>query len=535
MAKEVRNKLIGNIPSLHHEHSSYKWWVLANIMVGTFMAVLDATVVNVALNKMMTSFGTSVDKIEWVLTAYLLVFAVMLPTSGWVADHFGYKRTYFFALFLFTLGSFLCSLSWSEDALIGFRLVQGAGAGFLMPVGMAIITREFPPEKRGIALGFWGIAAAASVSLGPMVGGYLVDNFSWQSIFDVNVPVGIVAMAATYLIQREYKTEKARSFDFVGFISMSVFLTFLLLALSNGNSSWNTNGWSSDFILTCFGLSIIGLVVFLATDLSIKHPLIELSLLKDFNFSVTNGILFIFGMGLFGSTFLLPLFLQSSLNYTALQSGLVFFPVGVLQAIMSPISGIMSDKINPKVPAFLGVVLLAIGLFLQSNLSLFSEHAQIMGALYVRGLGMGMLFTPLSTIALMKIPRVKMAQASGLFNVIRQIGGSFGVAIFGTMLTRRMLYHTAVNGEVVNQYSAAYRNIQYQMQNFVQQTTGGNGSAVTAKAKALIGQHITGQAFVQAINDDFYLAGAITLLCLLPILLLRTKKKKNVEHVAIME
>ena len=220
---EIRSRVIGNIPSLHHEHSSYKWWVLANIMVGTFMAVLDATIVNVALNKMMTAFGTSVDKIEWVLTAYLLVFAVMLPTSGWVADHFGYKRTYFFALFLFTLGSFLCSLSWSEDALIGFRLIQGAGAGFLMPVGMAIITREFPPEKRGIALGFWGIAAAASVSLGPMVGGYLVDNFSWQSIFDVNVPVGIVGMVATYLIQREYKTEKARSFDFIGFISMSVF------------------------------------------------------------------------------------------------------------------------------------------------------------------------------------------------------------------------------------------------------------------------------------------------------------------------
>jgi DHA2 family multidrug resistance protein len=158
-----------------------------------------------------------------------------------------------------------------------------------------------------------------------------------------------------------------------------------------------------------------------------------------------------------------------------------------------------------------------------------------MGALYVRGLGMGMLFTPLSTIALMKIPRSKMAQASGLFNVIRQIGGSFGVAMFGTMLTRRIIYHSALNGESVNQYSAAFRNMQYHMQNFVQQTTGGNGNAVTTKAKALIGQHIISQSFVQAINDDFFLAGAITCLCLVPILFLRTKKKKSNEHIAIME
>ncbi|MDR3611854.1 MAG: DHA2 family efflux MFS transporter permease subunit [Ignavibacteriaceae bacterium] len=535
MADNIRDRFIGNIPSMHHEHPSYKWWVLANIMVGTFMAVLDATIVNVGLNKMMTAFGTNVDKIEWVLTAYLLVFAVMLPTSGWVADHFGYKRTYFFALFLFTVGSFLCSLSWSEDALIGFRLVQGAGAGFLMPVGMAIITREFPPEKRGIALGFWGIAAAASVSLGPMVGGYLIDNYNWQAIFDVNVPVGIFGMIATYFIQREYKTEHTRSFDFLGFISMSVFLTFLLLALSNGNAAWNTGGWTSDFILTCFGLSVVGLVIFLATDLSIEHPLIELSLLKDFNFSITNGILFIFGMGLFGSTFLLPLFLQSSLDYTVLQSGLVFFPVGIIQAFMSPLSGFLSDKINPKIPAFIGIILLAFCLFLNSYLSLWSEHSQIMIPLYIRGFAMGMIFTPLSTIALRNIPRKKMAQASGLFNVIRQIGGSFGVAIFGALLTRRIIFHNALNGESVDQYSAQYKSIQYGMQNFAMRATGGNAAEVTAKAKMLIGQHIVSQSYVQAINDDFFIAGAITLLCIIPVLLLKVKKKMNGEKIVAME
>ncbi|MGE5350773.1 MAG: DHA2 family efflux MFS transporter permease subunit [Acidobacteriota bacterium] len=522
---------------LDQEHPSYKWWVLANIMVGTFMAVLDSTIVNVGLTKIMTAFGTSVDKIEWILTAYLLVFAVMLPTSGWVADHFGYKRTYFLALFLFTFGSFLCSLSWNENALIAFRLVQGAGAGFLMPVGMAIVTREFPPEKRGIALGFWGIAAAASVSLGPMIGGYLIDNYSWHSIFDVNIPVGILGMAATYIIQREYKTEHTRSFDFLGFISMTVFLTFLLLALSNGNASWNTGGWTSPFILFCFALSIVGFTIFLATDLSIKHPLIELNLLKNFNFSVTNAILFIFGMGLFGSTFLLPLFLENSLNYTALQAGLVFFPVGVLQAVISPISGYLADKINPKIPAFIGLVLLAFSLYLNNFLSLYSEHAQIMLPLYIRGLAMGMMFTPLSTIALADIQKHKMAQASGLFNVIRQIGGSFGVAIFGTMLTRRILFHTEALGEAVNRFSPSFQQVQYGVGHFVQQSVGGAGSEVAVRSQALIAQHVANQAFVQAINDDFLLAAGITLVCLIPLFFLRYKKKKGEkgEHVAAME
>ncbi|MGE5399324.1 MAG: DHA2 family efflux MFS transporter permease subunit [Ignavibacteriales bacterium] len=535
MVRQLQGRVVKTIPSLHHEHSSYRWWVLANVMVGTFMAVLDSTIVNVGLTKIMTAFGTSVDKIEWVLTAYMLVFAVMLPTSGWVADHFGYKKTYFFSLFLFTFGSFLCSLSWNEDALIAFRLVQGAGAGFLMPVGMAIVTREFPPEKRGIALGFWGIAAAASVSLGPMVGGYLIDNFSWQSIFDVNVPVGIIGMIATYIIQREYKTQKTRAFDFIGFISMTVFLTFLLLALSNGNASWNTGGWYSDFILLCFGISIIGFVVFLARDLTAKHPLIELSLLKNFNFSVTNAILFIFGLGLFGSTFLLPLYLENSLNYTALQAGLVFFPVGILQAILSPISGYMADKINPKIPAGIGILLLAFSLYLNNFLSLYSETAQIMLPLYLRGFAMGMLFTPLSTIAMADISKQKMAQASGLFNVIRQIGGSFGVAILGTMLTRRMLFHTAVNGEAVNQYSPTYRSIQNGLQYFSQQSTGGTGSQVIAKSKVLIAQHVANQAFVQAINDDFLIAAGITFLCLVPLLFLRYRKKSGGEKVVAME
>jgi DHA2 family multidrug resistance protein len=523
----VRDRLLSRFASLAAHHPSYKWWVLANVMIGTFMAVLDATIVNVALPKIMATFGVDVDKVEWIVTAYLLVFAVMLPTSGWMADHFGYKRTYFGALFVFTLGSFLCSLAWNEDMLIMFRIIQGAGAGFMMPVGLAIVTREFPVRQRGLALGFWSIAAAASVSLGPLVGGYLVDNLNWSSIFYVNVPVGVIAMFATLVIQREYKTEQLRTFDILGFVSMAVFLSFLLLALASGNAQWNTGGWSSPYIVMCFLLSFIGFVIFLATELTIEHPLIELGLLRNFNFAVTNAILFIFGLGMFGSTFLLPLYLQNSLGYTALQAGAFFLPVGILQAIMSPVAGVLSDKVNPKIPAAAGIVLLGISLWMNSRMSLYTEHHQITVTLVLRGFAMGLLFTPLTTLALAEIPRQKMAQASGLFNVIRQVGGSFGVAILGTMLTRRMIYHTAMFGQAANAQSAPFQLAAMKLQHFAQVVTGGTLAESAARAKALIISHIAQQSFVQAVDDDFFLAAAITLCGLVPIFFLRRRRDEH--------
>lgn len=526
----IKRIFIRRIGSLHHEHSAYRWWVLFNIMIGTFMAVLDATIVNVALPKIQASFGVDIDKVEWVLTAYLLVFAVMLPTSGWVADHFGYKRTYFLALAIFTLGSFLCGMAWDEDALIVFRVIQAVGAGFLMPVGMAIVTREFPPQQRGLALGFWSIAAAASVSLGPLIGGYLVDNIGWNAIFDVNIPVGIVGLFATIVIQREYRTETTRSFDVVGFLSLSVSLCALLLALSDGNASWNTGGWTSPFITTCFVISAVSLIVFLTTELTVKHPLIEISLFKSFNFTVTNGILFIFGLGMFGSTFLLPLYLQNSLGYTALQAGAIFLPVGILQAAMAPVAGILSDKVNPKIPAIIGIVALGVSLYLNGSLSLFSERQDILFPLYIRGVAMGLLFTPLTTLALSEVPRQKIAQASGLFNVIRQLGGSFGVAIMGALLTRRTIFHSTMYGQAIDQYSPVFQQTMSHLKLFSTHAIGGTPGVAGARAQSLIASHIFSQSFVRAINDDFLVAAAITFVGVIPVLILRTqgKKKKNV-------
>lgn len=511
----------------HPQHDSYRWWVLMNIMIGTFMAVLDSTIVNVGLPKIMASFGVGIDKIEWVITAYMLALAVMLPTSGWMADRFGYKKMYASGMLLFTFGSFLCGISGEENMLIISRVIQGLGAGTIMPIGMAIVVREFPPNKRGLALGFWSIAAAASISFGPLIGGYLVDNFSWQLIFDVNIPVGLAGIFVTMIIQREYINKAVRNFDIIGFISVSIFLPFLIYALTEGNAATNSAGWSAPYIIICFAISAVALAVFITTEFIVKEPLIDLRLLANHNFALSNVIMFIFGMGMFGSTFLLPLYLQNSLGYTAIQSGSVFLPVGIIQGLVSPVVGIIGDRTNPKVPIIIGVLLLTFSFYINSSLSFLTEHSYIMSALYLRGLGMGILFTPLSAIALLEIPREKMAQASGLFNVVRQLGGSFGVAILATVLTTRVNYHAEMYGSAVAAKSQVYTNVTNNLVYNIEKNAGSSFSDASKQSQLVILSHVNKEAYISGIDDDFLIAALITLLGGAPVFWLHVKKKHS--------
>jgi len=531
----LRQRLVERFPVLDPSHDGYRWLVLASVMIGTFMAVLDATIVNVALPKLMATFGVSVDSVEWVLTAYLLVFAVMLPSSGWLADHFGYKRMFLLGLLLFTVGSFLCSMASDFDVLITFRVLQGAGAGFVLPVGMAIITREFPPEKRGIALGFWSVASSASVSLGPTLGGYLIDRFDWHVIFDVNVPVGILGMFAVWVIQREHRPAPGRSFDLAGFLSLSVGLTALLLALADGNSSWNTGGWTSPFILTSFLAAFLGLGIFFAAEMIAEHPLIDMSLFRSFNFSLSNLILFAFGVGMFGANFLLPIYLQNSLGYTPFQAGLVFLPVGILLGLTAPLAGLFTDRHDGRIPIVAGLALMAISMYKFSFLSLFSESAQILFPLYLRGIGMGLLFSPLTTVSISEIPNSRIAQASGLINVIRQVGGSFGVALFGTILTRRAIFHAAMYGQQISQASPTYLDAVQGLEHFARHAVGGTLNSAAAQAKVLVAMNAQQQAFVSAIDDVFRLAFLVLAVTVVPAVFLRRHNRPGGGRPALAE
>ena len=523
----LRNLIRKPDSSINTEVSSYKWFVLANVMLGTFMAVLDATIVNTGIPKIMASFGAGLDKIEWVITAYLLAMAIMLPTSAWLADRYGYKRFYFLGLLFFTTGSMLCGLSPNEDVLIASRVIQGLGAGAIQPLGMAIVTREFPVHQRGIALGFWGIAAAASISFGPLIGGYIIDNFTWKLIFEINVPVGLVTMLLTILIQREYTGATSRKFDVVGFISVIIFLPLTLYALSEGNAQTNSNGWHAPYILLCGAIALIALTVFITAEMTVKHPLIDLRLVAEHNFGLANLVLIFFSLGMFGSTFLMPVYLQNSMGYTAFQAGSVFLPVGIIQGFFAPISGRIADKIGAKFPVLIGVLLMALSFYLNSKLSYLTERHYIMMSLYIRGVGMGLMFTALSTIALVNIPREKMAQASSIMNSIRQLGGSLGVAILATILTSRMNYHTQEYGMQIDPGSQAYKqtvsNIAIQLEHNVGESP---ADARTLSRSAVISNMST-QAYIQGINDDFLLAGIMTLLGGIPILFMKSHRSKT--------
>ena len=298
-----------------------------------------------------------------------------------------------------------------------------------------------------------------------------------------------------------------------------------MYALSEGTAATNSEGWTAPYILACFAIAALALTVFLTRELTTENPLIELRLLGNYNFGMSNLVMMIFSMGMFGSTFLLPLYLQNSMGYTAVQAGSVFLPVGIIQGIMSPIAGKMSDKFNPKVPIILGVALLGLSFILNSQLTYLSENSFVMLSLYIRGFAMGIVFTPLSNLSLLTIPREKMAQASGISNTIRQFGGSLGVAMFTTLLISRVNYHSQMYGAAIQSGSQQFKNVATNLAYYAQQHVGSNMAAAVQQSKYVILSHVNKQAYIQGIDDDFWIAALITLIGTIPVFIMRSKKQ----------
>lgn len=511
---------------------NYMWWVTIPVILGMFIVIIDSSIVNVALPQIMAAFGSNVEDIEWVSTGYMLAAAIMMPTTGFLSDRFGRKKLFAAAIFLFTLTSMLCGAAWSAESLVFFRVLQGLVGGAIQPVAQAIVFEAFPAEKRGMSMAIVGVGAMLAPTLGPTLGGYLVEYINWRWIFYINLVPGLIATFLAMTVLRE-SSLKAVRMDVWGFASMAIFLSAFLLGVSEGNAK----GWDSPYIVSLLAVAAIGFAVFLVVELWRAEPLIDLRLFKNFTYSAGTVASVVMGIGLFGGMFVLPLFLQSVMGYDAVKTGLVMLPSGLAVGLMMPIAGMLSSRIDPRVPLIGGLGLMGLSLILQSHMTPDTPLATIYGWTILRGIGMGLAFPSMNQTALGAVPIQKIGQASGLFNVTRQIGGSFGIAMLATFLSQRLAHHMAIIGQDAARNGLAGQAIGALKGMMVQH--GASAMVAQQQAGAVIGMLASKQASVSAFQDTFWISGIIMLAGAIPSLFLIKRETQpgqaGAAHAAIIE
>lgn len=402
------------------------WLVLASLMFGFFMSLLDATIVNVSLTNIQTDLKTDLTTVSWTLNAYNLTFAVLLVTMGRLADMFGRKRLFMLGMVMFSLGSLLCAVAPSIEVLIGFRAVQAIGSAALNPISLAVIMVVFPPHKRGAAIGVWGASAGLASAVGPVLGGFLVENFGWRSIFFVNLPFCIIGLFMVWRFMPESRDPRAsRTIDIPGLIFITAGMFCLVLAIIEGND-W---GWTSSGILLLFGGAAVSLVIFFFVELRQKQPIMDLALFRIRSFTAANISTFMFSVALQGAFLISVLYFINAQGQDQLGAAYSLLPVPIAGFIVSAVAGRLSAKINPRIMGITGLVLLAIGFFVLTTLSTDASYFDTAWRLVIIGLGMGMCFQTFPMMAVSEVPKPKLGVASGAFNTFRQIGFALGVAV----------------------------------------------------------------------------------------------------------
>ncbi|MDA8174979.1 MAG: DHA2 family efflux MFS transporter permease subunit [Nitrospiraceae bacterium] len=412
-----------------------KWMVALTVITGTIMSALDTSIVNVALPYMRGNLGVSVEEITWVATGYMLSSVIIMPITGMLSARFGRRNLYLINVFLFTASSFMCGVSWDLASLVFFRILQGIGGGAIIPVSQAILRESFPPEEQGMAMGIYGFGVVLGPAFGPTIGGWLTDNYSWPWIFYINIPIGIINMllVARFLHDPPYLKREKGKLDLPGLFFLVFGLGALQLMLEKGEQK---DWFQSGFIVWLAVSSCLCLLLFIWRELVTDRPAVDLRVLKNLPFASGTMLGGVLGMGLYGSLFLLPLFLQQLLGYPAFDSGLVLMPRSLAMAIMMPIAGRFYNRLGPRALIGMGLVITAFSFMQLSAMSLDVGFWDLFIPQSLQGAGFGMIFVALSTAALASIKKSEMTAASGLYNVVRQVFGSVGIAIAATELTR---------------------------------------------------------------------------------------------------
>src|SRR5262245_1844539 len=430
----------------------YKWLVAIAVIFGLFMAVLDTTVVNIALAKLQGVFGATLNDVQWVVTSYTLAQTVSIPLFGYLADRYGIKWIYIISLGLFTLASALCGLAWSINSLIFFRVWQGLGGGALLPLAFAQVFAVFPPQERGRSQAAIGIPVLLAPAIGPPLGGYIVQYASWRLLFYLNVPIGIIGLfLCAALLQRGRFNANAR-LDIAGVLLSA--LAFAALVYGIGEAA--SDGWNSAKVIGFGAFGLLCLLALIIVELRTQDPLLDFSLFGSWNWTSANLISWATTLALFGVLFLIPVYLQSLRGLSALQAGLVLLPATLVTLIALPVSGMVMDRFGPKWSILIGLVGLGLASYLLSGLTLATPAAVIQLWLVGRSIGFGFAYQPANVIALSDIPRAKLARGSSFFNVMRQVATAFSTSFLATYIKDRSVPHYAHLVEQVTPASLLY-------------------------------------------------------------------------------
>ena len=504
------------------------WLVAVVVSIATFMVVLDTAIANVSLRYIAGSFGASIDESTWVLTTYLIANAVVLPASGWLSNVIGRKRFYMLCVVMFTVSSLFCGLAPSLGALIFFRILQGLGGGGMPTSEQAILADTFPPQKRGQAFALYGIAVIVAPTVGPTLGGWITDNFSWHWIFFINVPIGIVSLGLVHwlvdepeVLERERRERLAGGFkvDWVGFALIAMALGCLEVVLDRGQiDDW----FSSTTIIIFTALAGISFLLFVPWELKQDEPVVELRLLFQRQFGMSFFVMLMIGAILFASNQIMPQLLQTSFPYTAMLSGLAMMPGGVAMLIFMPIAGLVTGYFQPKYLIALGLAGLMLSMWYSTSLTPDASFDYFAWVRVYQTVGLPFLFIPINTVAYDGLPPDKTNQGSALMNVARNLGGSIGISLANADLTQRAQFHQARLAENFIPSSPVYQSTLHQVtQYFMQQ--GASADAAHNQAIGMLGQLVGKQATILAYIDVFQLC-AIVAAIMIPIVLVMVRR-----------
>jgi MFS transporter, DHA2 family, multidrug resistance protein len=501
------------------------WIIAITVTLATFMEVLDTSIANVSLPHIAGSLSAGVDESTWILTSYLVSNAIVLPLSGWLSSIMGRRNFYMSCVALFTVSSFLCGLAPNLATLIFFRILQGAGGGGLQPSEQAILADTFPAAKRGMAFAVYGVAVVTAPAIGPTLGGWITDNFTWRWIFFINIPVGIISVLLTSRLIEDPPFLKRRRLrethiDYIGLGLVALGLGTLQVVLDKGQrDDW----FDSHFIVTLSIISAIALLFAIYWEWTQKDPVVDLHLFRDRTFAISNLLMFMLGFALLGSTLLLPLFMQTLLGYTAERSGLALMPGGFTIMILLPLVGFLLSRYSPRWMLFFGLAVLSVSLFNMTGFDLQMDFRSVVLARVLQAAGMAFLFVPINTAAYAFLPRDKNNAASGLMNLARNIGGSVGISFVATMLDRRTQAHLNYLSRNLSATNPAFRTM---LQGAAQAMRAHGASAAFAarQAYALVGATVQRQAAMLSYIDDFQILG-MAILAMLPLVFLVRKGK----------